>query len=260
MSLHYERDSPEGESEPVEAADRVVLVHGFAQTARCWGAVADNLADDHELVRVDAPGHGGSGGIDVDLNEGARLIAEVGGQAAYLGYSMGARFALHVALRHPEIVSRLVLVGGTPGIEDDAERSLRHERDLASAARIRKAGVDAFLATWFDQPLFATLPPEGRFLDERRRNTAEGLARSLELAGTGSQQPLWQELPGLRMPVLVVTGELDERYSAIAERMAGEIGDNATTRIIPGAGHAAHLEAPADFLAALRAWLAYALS
>jgi 2-succinyl-6-hydroxy-2,4-cyclohexadiene-1-carboxylate synthase len=260
VTLHCERDHPTTTFDhagrvTAKHPARIVLVHGFAQTSRCWGAVTEDLAKDHELVRVDAPGHGGSADIHADLPTGARLLAEAGGPATYLGYSMGARLALHVALRHPEVVSRLVLVGGTPGIEDDGERSARRRRDRDTAARIRAEGVDAFLASWFDQPLFATLPPEAQFLDERRRNTAEGLACSLELAGTGAQESLWTDLPQLGMPVLTVAGGRDERYAAIARRMADEIGENASSLVVDDAGHAAHLEAPERFLGDLRRWL-----
>ncbi|HEV7759411.1 MAG TPA: alpha/beta fold hydrolase, partial [Acidimicrobiales bacterium] len=180
MSLHSERS---GDGPPDQ---RLVLLHGFTQTGRCWVPVDADLARDHEVVRIDAPGHGGSSAVRADLRETAALLAAAGGPAIYVGYSMGARMALHVALEQPRVVQGLVLIGGTPGIVDDAERAERRERDRALAQRLRTEGVDAFLAFWLAQPLFAGLPPAGRFDDERRRNTAEGLASSLELAGTGS--------------------------------------------------------------------------
>jgi len=108
MPLHAERH---GHGPPL------VLVHGFTQTRRCWGSVGDAFAVDHEVICVDAPGHGRSTAITAGLVEGARLIADQGGEATYLGYSMGARFALHVALAHPELVRGLVLLGGTACIE-----------------------------------------------------------------------------------------------------------------------------------------------
>ncbi|HEY8523849.1 MAG TPA: alpha/beta fold hydrolase [Acidimicrobiales bacterium] len=247
MALHGERAG---------AGPRVVLLHGFTQTGRCWGPVADDLARDHEVVRLDAPGHGGSSAVRADLAATAALIAEAGGPAVYVGYSMGARMALHVALRAPEVVRGLVLVGGTPGIEDDDERAARRRRDEALAQRIREIGVAAFLDEWLAQPLFAGLPPWARFDGERRRNTAEGLASSLELAGTGSQRPLWGDLGRIAVPVLAVAGSDDERYAAIARRLAAAIGGPASVALVPDAGHAAHLERPEAFLAALRPWLA----
>jgi 2-succinyl-6-hydroxy-2,4-cyclohexadiene-1-carboxylate synthase len=74
------------------------------------------------------------------------------------------------------------------------------------------------------------------------------LASSLRLAGTGSQQPLWSQLPQLAMPVLVVAGERDESYVAQARRLVENIGSNAALAIVPDAGHACHLEQPDAFL------------
>jgi 2-succinyl-6-hydroxy-2,4-cyclohexadiene-1-carboxylate synthase len=250
MPLHTER---RGSGPPI------VLLHGFTQTGRCWGPVADDLARDHEVVALDAPGHAGSSDVRADLPTAATLAVEaVGTRAVWLGYSMGARLALHVALAAPEAVAGLVLVGGTPGIEDADRRAERRAADAAQAAELREHGVDAFLRQWLALPLFAGLPEWARFTEERRRNTAEGLASSLELAGTGAQANLWPRLPDLGaagFPTLAVTGAEDARFTAIAERMASVMGPGADARALPGAGHAAHLERPAAFLALVRGWL-----
>jgi 2-succinyl-6-hydroxy-2,4-cyclohexadiene-1-carboxylate synthase len=247
VRLHDEREG---------SGPRVVLLHGFGQTCRCWGPVAAALADHHEVVRLDLPGHGGSGGVVADLPATGRLAAAAGGPSVYVGYSMGARMALHVATEAPGAVRGLVLVGGTPGIEDDAERADRRDRDAALAARIRAEGVDWFVDWWLAQPMFAGLSPATRFEDERRRNTAEGLAGSLELAGTGRQRPLWSALPEIGVPVLVMAGEDDGRYAAIARKTAAAIGANASVALVPGAGHSAHLEQPTRFQEVLLPWLA----
>jgi 2-succinyl-6-hydroxy-2,4-cyclohexadiene-1-carboxylate synthase len=237
---------------------RLVLVHGFTQTARCWAPVDADLATDHEVVSIDAPGHGDGASSQArgDLNEAAWLLAEAGGPGIYIGYSMGARMALHVALQQRAVVRGLVLIGGTPGIVDDAERAERRHRDHVLAQRVRDEGVDAFLEFWLSQALFAGLPPSGRFEDERRRNTAEGLASSLEQCGTGSQRSLWDELAGIDVPALVVAGADDARFADIAHRTAEAIGPNATSALVPGAGHTAHIEQPRAFLDVLRPWLA----
>jgi 2-succinyl-6-hydroxy-2,4-cyclohexadiene-1-carboxylate synthase len=247
VSLHGERDG---------GGPRVVLVHGFGQTGRCWGPLAPALARDHEVVRLDAPGHGGSAAIAADLPATGRLLADAGGRGGYLGYSMGGRMALHVAVYAPEAVTALVVVGGTPGIADERERAERHEADRRLAARIRAEGVPAFVDDWLALPMFAGLPPEGRFEDERRRNTPEGLATSLELAGTGAQRPLWAALAAIEIPVLWVAGADDARYAAIADEAVAAIGPNARAARVEGAGHSAHLERPDAFGTLVRAWLA----
>lgn len=249
-----------------------MLVHGFTQTARSWGAIAEQLvARGHEVVLVDAPGHGGSAHVVADLPTGAALLGDVGGRAVYVGYSMGARLCLHLALASPELVERLVLLGATAGIEDPAARAARREADEALAATLdpppgRPGGpggpgptdlagesrrVEAFLDAWLAKPLFAGLSPEASQLDDRRRNSAAGLASSLRMAGTGTQQPLWDRLARLSMPTLVVAGALDATFASHAARMAAAIGPGATVAAVPGAGHAAHLESPGAFLETL---------
>jgi 2-succinyl-6-hydroxy-2,4-cyclohexadiene-1-carboxylate synthase len=247
VRLHSEREG---------SGRRVVLLHGFGQTARCWGALPGALVPRYEVVRLDAPGHGDTGGEGVDLQTTAQLIAEAGGPAVYVGYSMGGRMALQLAVDRPDVVRGLVVVGGTPGIEDPAERARRRDDDHALAQRIRDEGVDAFIRYWLDLPLFAGLPADARFEDERRRNTAEGLATSLERAGTGSQEPLWGRLAAIDVPVLLVAGQDDPRYVDIAFRTGAAIGPGAELSLIPYAGHSAHLEQPDRFAGSLRRWLA----
>lgn len=234
---------------------RLVLVHGFTQSGRAWGPVGDALATRYELVALDAPGHGRSAAVSTDLAGGADLMAKTAGAGAWLGYSMGGRYALHVALRHPDLVERLVLVSATAGIDGADERAARRCSDRKLAERVETDGLEPFLRWWLDQPLFRSLPPAARQLEGRLGGTAAGLADSLRRAGTGSQEPLWGRLTDLRMPVLVVCGALDTRYEALGRRLTAAIGANATLEVIPGAGHACHLERPDAFLAAVTCWL-----
>ncbi len=242
-------------SEGEGTGPRLVLVHGFTQTARCWGPIGPALAEGHEAVRVDAPGHGRSADVRADLPATAELLAGLG-PATYLGYSMGGRMCLETALRHPEAVEALVLVSATAGIDTEEERPKRRAADEALADWIESDGVDHFIDHWLGLPLFAGLPPEARFESERRSNTAAGLAASLRLAGAGTQSPSWDRLATLDMPVLVVAGAEDTKFTALAHRLAESIGANATLAVLPGVGHTTHLEAPEAFLATVLPWLA----
>ena len=237
---------------------RLVLVHGFAQTARCWGPVADDLGADHEVLALDLPGHGESPLPALDLPGTAAALAEAGGRATYVGYSFGGRACLRLALDHPEVVEGLVLVGGTAGLEDEDERAARRAADDALARQLEAEGVAAFLDRWLALPLFAGLAPERQYRHERLRNRPEALAASLRLAGTGAQEPLWGrlgELGARRAPVLVAAGADDTKFAALGRRLVAGIGPGAELALVPGAGHTAHLEQPEAFLAALRAWL-----
>lgn len=232
---------------------RVVLVHGFTQTSASWRVVADDLARDHRVVAVDAPGHGGSVAWRTDLHAGARLLGARGQRATYVGYSMGGRLALRLALDRPDLVRGLVLLGATAGIDDDGDRADRRRADDALADRIEADGVDAFLDRWLAQPLFEGLVPTVDDLAARRANEPAGLASSLRLAGTATMDPpWWPELPGLRVPTLVVAGERDGKFTSLGRRLAAEIGGVARFEALPGCGHAAHLERPRAFAALVR--------
>lgn len=238
------------------AAPTVALVHGFAQTGECFGPFGEALEATQRVVRVDQPGHGGSlRHRDAGVERAADLLVATVGTAAYVGYSMGARVCLQAALSHPDEVRALVLIGGTAGIDDAADRATRRRQDEERAARLEAVGVDAFLREWLAMDMFAGLPDWARFDAERRRNTVEGLAASLRHAGTGSMAPLWDRLGELRCPVLCLTGERDPRYGELAERLVGTVGGPAWHVVVPGAGHAAHLEHPSFCSASVKEFL-----
>ena len=234
--------------------ERIVFLHGFTQTRRSWDAVASQFASEYETLTVDVPGHGEFSELRLDLPSAAEQLGQLAGTATYVGYSMGGRLALHLALARPAVVRRLVLVSSSAGIDDDTARAERRAEDGERALEIERDGVDAFLDRWLALPLFARLPHDAAQLDERRSNTADGLASSLRLAGTGTQLSLWGRLGELSMPVLLVAGALDTKFVGIAEQMAAAI-PSAELAIVPDAGHVVHLERPAEFVDVLRGWL-----
>ena len=235
---------------------RVVLVHGFTQTLAAWGVVGERLARRREVVRVDLPGHGGSGRVRVGFGEAAGLVGAAGGAGTYVGYSRGGRLCLRLALDRPDLVEGLVLVGASPGIADPVARAERRAADELLAGQVEREGVAVFLDRWLAGPLFAGLPEAAAGRAERLANSPEGLAYALRRLGTGVQEPLWDRLAGLRPPALLVAGEQDAKFSAIARQMAAAIGPSARVAIVPGAGHAVQLERPAELAALVEAFVA----
>lgn len=223
---------------------RVVLLHGFTQGPRSWDRVTLPVTD---VAVLTLPGHGGAGASDLTFEEAAAALATEGGRGAWVGYSMGGRLALRVALDRPDLVERLVLLGASPGLADPAERAARRAVDEQLASGLERKGLEPFLEGWLRLPLFKRLPREAAGLEERRRNTVEGLASALRRLGAGAQEPLWDRLGELRIPVLLMTGELDSKFVSLAFSMAELMGDNVDVSIVPGAGHAAHLERPDEF-------------
>jgi 2-succinyl-6-hydroxy-2,4-cyclohexadiene-1-carboxylate synthase len=214
-----------------------VFVPGFTQTAASWAPVIERLRQVPDPVAVDVP----SG---LDFASTAHAIGDAG-PAAYVGYSMGGRLCLRLALDRPEVVGRLVLVSASPGIADARERAARRAADEELAVAIERGGIETFLEQWLAQPMFSTLPRDAAALDDRKRgHTVESLTHALRALGQGAQEPLWARLSDLTMPVLLVAGNRDEKYVAIARAMADAIDRNASVRLCTGVGHAAHLEDP----------------
>ena len=174
----------------------------------------------------------------------ARAIGSTGGRAVYVGYSMGGRLCLRLAIDRPDLVRGLMLVSASPGIVDRAERAARVEADELLAERIEHDGVDAFLASWLAQPMFASVPPDAPGLSDRRRLTPEFLAACLRRLGAGAMEPMWNDVPKLVMPVMLVTGTRDEKYTAIAHRMLERMSTRVAHMQLDG-GHALPLEQPA---------------
>ena len=220
-----------------------VVVHGFTQTPASWA---------HVIALLDVPPRAPAVPERTDFV--ATAVGLDVGPGDYVGYSMGGRLCLQLALDRPATVHRLALVSASPGIADDAERAARREADERLAKEIERDGVDAFLERWLAQPLFASLPRERAGTEERRaHNTVETLTHQLRILGQGVQPSNWDRLGELRMPVLLIAGARDTKYVDLAHRMADAI-PGARVEVIPGAGHACHLEQPEAVAHLLTSW------
>jgi len=255
----------------------LVLLHGFTGSAADWQAwpprVAWHPGGDHlgalfgrPALALDLPGHGaspGAGGATMDaaVEEILAALDRRGIDRAHLvGYSMGGRAALAFAAGHPDRLASLMLIGASPGIEDDAERSERRRQDEALARALEEAdaggGLEGFVDRWMALPLFATQALLGhrhlRLARLRRlAGSSRGYAASLRGMGQGAQASYWPALQTIETPTLLLAGGRDERYVRLAHRMA-EAMPHARVEIVPGVGHAAHLEAPDAVAEAIR--------
>jgi 2-succinyl-6-hydroxy-2,4-cyclohexadiene-1-carboxylate synthase len=226
-----------------------VWLHGFTQTKDSGRTFQSILAGTNEVLTIDLPGHGENSAISASLEETADLLAQALPSEPFIlgGYSMGGRVALHFAARHQERLSSLVVLSATLGIADNGERAQRRARDNALADRVELIGAEAFLDEWLAQPLFASLPDDP--LERAARSSdARGLANSLRTAGTGTQAWLGATLTELSVPTLVIAGANDTKFVHEA-RLLHDTLRVSTTSLVPGAGHAAHLERPDDVAA-----------
>ena len=229
---------------------RIRLIHGFTQTAASWNPVEARLPRDWDVQALEVPD-----GLDFVATSEA-IGHRGGGSGTWVGYSMGARLCLRLALDRPAAVQRLVLVSGTAGIRTAADRRARRATDEQLASDAERDGVEVFLERWLQGRLFETLPREAAQLEERRRgNTVHRLVHQLRALGQGSQEPVWDRLSTLEMPVLLVSGQWDRTYTDLAQQMTAAIGGNATHVTIPKAGHSVNLERPDELAHELTSWL-----
>jgi 2-succinyl-6-hydroxy-2,4-cyclohexadiene-1-carboxylate synthase len=239
----------------------LVLLHGFTGSAASWGTHLDTFSTGGlRVIALDLLGHGQSeapGDPDryrieqccQDILEVLSQLGVLSGEATLLGYSMGGRMALYAAFSG--YFRALILESASPGIAGAQERRERRAADEALAQRIEREGIPAFVSYWESQPLFAsqrTLSPDRRALahEQRLRNRPDGLANSLRGAGAGTQPDLHGKLPDLHLPVLLIAGALDSKYSRIAQDMAASL-PNAMLEMVDHAGHTVHLEQPEVF-------------
>lgn len=245
----------------------LVFVHGFLGSGQDWQGVAPGFANRFCCYLFDLPGHGAhttaSMAAKLSLPRLAQGLVDsltaVGRRKFFLvGYSLGARLALTVALNYPDRVEALVLEGGSPGLASPDDRRKRLQLDQARADQIRNQGLSAFLDRWYDAPLFASLKRNPQRLKRlkalRCQNDPAWMAKAVAELSPGRQPSLWQALASLNVPCLLLAGELDEAYKNITGLMQSEL-PQASTVIVPQAGHNTHLEQPERFVQALLGFL-----
>lgn len=249
IELAIERDGP-------KVGTPLVVLHGFTGSGAAMRSIVEPLCQHREVIAVDLIGHGSSPSpLPIAAYEMSQVVEQVvaaldAEQVDLFGYSMGGRVALSIAVANQKHIRRLALLGASPGIDDDADRAERLRRDEALADSIEADGLPAFVESWMALPMFASLAGLGEeWLDQSRTqrlgNDPVGLANSLRGTGTGAMPPLHHALAGLDLPVLLLAGALDDKYSAVGRSMAEEL-PNGIFRPIAGAGHAGHLERPRE--------------
>ncbi len=233
----------------------IVLLHGFTGSGASWEPVVRELGQRYRALAPDIRGHASASNAQPVSLEAviADLAAITPGPFTLAGYSQGGRIALHAALAMPERVTQLVLIGASPGIADDSERAARRQADERLAEHVERLTVAQFANEWEQTPLISDIAPQAAALAhaDRLRSTPAGLAAALRGLGTGALPSLWERLTELRIPVTLLAGERDAKFTALAHQMARHI-PHATVEIVPGAGHAVHLERPDAVAAALR--------
>ncbi|WP_338789431.1 2-succinyl-6-hydroxy-2,4-cyclohexadiene-1-carboxylate synthase [Metabacillus sp. FJAT-53654] len=250
--IHYHVDVY-SEGEPL------VLLHGFTGSSHNWKSVMNDLRN-CTFILIDIIGHGNTESPEAPsryrmeevVKDLASILDEIKIEKAnFLGYSMGGRLALAFAATFPNRVNKLILESSSPGLKFVEEREKRKHEDEKLAGEIVRDGIVKFVERWENIPLFATqkrLPIQQRnsIRQQRLQNSNLGLANSLIGMGTGAQVSLWEELPNIKIPVLLLCGELDKKFCDIAKNMDEHLSISVVKQI-NDAGHAIHVEQPRIF-------------
>lgn len=240
----------------------LLLLHGFTGDSSTWTPFCGTWGKQAKLIIPDLIGHGKTETTaDVDItrysieaaaNDLLQILEKNGVEKVdLLGYSMGGRLALTFAILFPEKVNRLILESASPGLSSETEREERRMKDRELAYFIKDNGISKFVDYWERIPLFETmmnLPAavKDSIRQQRLSQSEKGLANSLIGMGTGSQPSWWEKLSNLENKVLLLTGEKDEKFCRIAEKMQKEL-KNSTWTIINNSGHAIHVEEKEKF-------------
>lgn len=235
----------------------ISFVHGFMGGPSDWDQIREGLSG-HETY---APRVLESENWHASLEHLRDLLPE---RSVLVGYSMGARLALGIAMEFPERCNGLVFLSGNPGLEDDNERQKRLQADLRIAERLENEPLDGFLTDWYDQPVFSSVRDSVKKDEHLRKLNAATTAHSttrewsrIVRANSIANQPnYWPKLCELSMPLLLVAGENDEKYRKIVEQFAGRVSAaKPVVRILPRCGHIVHRECPDALIANLREFL-----
>ena len=246
----------------------IVFLHGFTGDSRDWVDFAKRVVIDRPWVAIDLLGHGKTGVPTSSSRDFMReQVAILEAVFDYLdipslmllGYSMGGRMALAYTISLPKRVAGLILESASPGLKTEQERAGRRADDEKLATQILEFGIAAFIEKWENTSLFSSQKRLSLEILQHQRDirTSQkpiGLANSLLGMGTGSQPSLWPELHQVQAPLLLLSGEYDNKFTQLAVSMQYEI-HHAKHVMVKGAGHNVHLESPHAFWVLVRRFM-----
>ncbi|KAM0047794.1 putative 2-succinyl-5-enolpyruvyl-6-hydroxy-3-cyclohexene-1-carboxylic-acid synthase [Helianthus debilis subsp. tardiflorus] len=249
----------------------VVFLHGFLGTSEDWIPIVKAMSASSRCIAFDLPGHGGSkmhpnDDVDRGSNLSMKVVADMlhkllrilttSSKVTVVGYSMGARIALYIALRCNDMVKGAVLLSGSPGLDDEVKRKVRSIKDDSLACAIVSYGLDLFIETWYSGALWRSLKSHPQFnqivASRMKHDDVQALAKALSDLSTGRQPSLWEDLKHNKIPLLLIVGDRDEKFKKIAESMWSKLeegNDDSVKHVhkmvkIPDSGHAVHIENP----------------
>ncbi|MBS7809481.1 alpha/beta fold hydrolase [Roseococcus pinisoli] len=240
----------------------VLLLHGIGGRASIWQPTVEALGVDHHVIAMDMPGYdGASPALDnfaAVADAAAALLTSRGiGQADIVGHSLGGMVALEMAVRHPELVRRLVIVASSPafGSRDPAFREgflAARQKPLDEGigmAGVARMVVPAMLGPDADPGALPAATAAMSTVDEGAYRTTLAMLTTFDRRA---------DLPNIMQRSLLLGGESDTTAPPRGMQRMADAMPAARLTVIPGVGHLLPLEAPDAFHAAVRGFLAEA--
>jgi len=247
--------------------ETLVLIHGLGSYIPAWSMNIDVLSESHRVIALDLPGYGKSTKLAEEFSipffaeSVTMLLDELEiNNPSILGHSMGGHIALYLAAHHPKRVEKLVL-SAPAGFEQFTEQDKMAFQATVSAEAIAATPDPMIrqnmLATFHSFPSQAEFMIEDRILmkdepgfDSYARAQAESIFAMLN-------EPVWEMMPGISQPALVVFGRQDALipnpylHPGLTTKDVAKAGTerllNAELKLIDEAGHFVHFEKPDIF-------------
>ncbi|MEX1062581.1 MAG: alpha/beta fold hydrolase [Balneolaceae bacterium] len=235
----------------------ILFLHGFMGSGMGFSCLTDRLTEFCNPVTLDLAGHGRTSGSEdpkryitgEQLNDLKSILDRLRLSPLILyGYSMGGRLALQLTVSDPGLMDGMILESTSPGIPDRRERRNRRKLDEERAAAIEQ-DFPAFLRDWQQKPLFRSggADTATEYENIMELQNPAYMAACLRGFGSGAMQPVFQQLPSLHVPSLLLAGRGDDKFISIHQRMEAEM-PAATSRIVDGASHRVHRDQPGTVL------------
>lgn len=259
--FHYRTDG-----DPAQPA--LIFLHGFLGDCIDFAIAISYLSQQFYCIAIDLPGHGKTQVLDDDdyysMTKTAQGLIQVHQQlvqqpCGLVGYSMGGRLGLHLALHFPQCFNQVILESASPGLKTEAEKAERRQYEDQLIQDLIQGSFEKFLDRWYRQPLFSSLINHPEFpvmLARKLHNDPCGLAKSMKFLGTGHQSSLWEKLPENQLPLLLLVGELDYKFVSINQEMVQQC-SIAELAIVKGCGHTIHLEDVSTFCSQVSRFLKF---
>lgn len=249
----------------------LIFLHGFLGSAQDWSKVIQQLSGQYNCISLDLPYHGARRQENTHqhfspvlssmmsssmlqhtpftmacvLDDLAQSLANIHQPFWLVGYSLGARLAMQLAIRLHQTdwaqnrLQGLILESGHFGLPFEA-RAARWHQDQVWARRFEQEPMCDVLRNWYQQSVFSSLNDAQKqsFVEMRSDNVGKNVATILRATSLAKQEILIDQVRQLPIDVFYCCGQLDPKYCAIAQESGLHY------QIVAEAGHNIHVEQP----------------